>query len=381
MAASSPEEAEKGMQERALLRAAGAGDLQAVQQSLAAGVNVDAQRFGSGLCALHVACQRNRVEVVKVLIASKANIEAEDRFGRRPLHFASESIDGIDCVKPLLGAGADLHAATKDGRLAIFSLASRGLDMATVNELARFILSKGIPERGPEGQTLLHEAAMNGNEELCRMLCKVKPEWTELKDEHGRTPIFLAALYCLPGTIRILAEAECIPACDDARESLIMACCGRGFARLSEEQEAALTLLEYGAVIPQKVPSWHIIPGSGSGNIPAEGIVAESIRYFLSALFSYVGPISINRRALRFALTSPTVAQWQEDEYFSPMRTAASDEERREMIDKRLSLLRKDARKRRCHLAHAYYAFRKGLGRRREREEAKTQTGGSGSAT
>lgn len=56
-------------------------------------VNVDAYRDFYGKTALIVACAEGKTECVKLLLESKANVEAEDENGAKSLHFASGYAD------------------------------------------------------------------------------------------------------------------------------------------------------------------------------------------------------------------------------------------------------------------------------------------------
>ena len=73
----------------ALMAAARKGDAAAVAKLLDAGVDPNA-RTEYGATALHYAADKGHVEVVKVLIARKANVNAKDTFySATPLTWAS----------------------------------------------------------------------------------------------------------------------------------------------------------------------------------------------------------------------------------------------------------------------------------------------------
>jgi|TARA_B100002003_G_scaffold33438_1_gene28604 ankyrin repeat protein len=76
--------------ERALVGAAGLGDLEAVKQHLAAGVDVNAKNK-NGTTPLHRAAYYGRKETAELLIAKGADVNAKDKDGDTPLDYYVES--------------------------------------------------------------------------------------------------------------------------------------------------------------------------------------------------------------------------------------------------------------------------------------------------
>ena len=64
---------------------------------------------------MHTAAREGEVDVVKVLLAAGADVEAKDEDGRTALHRAARAGHG-DIVKVLIEGGADVEAQEKDGR-------------------------------------------------------------------------------------------------------------------------------------------------------------------------------------------------------------------------------------------------------------------------
>src|SRR4051812_41114582 len=97
--------------DRALLDATKRGDVTAVKAALKQGADVNAAQ-GDGLTALHLAAQEGNLEITKVLLAAKANVEAKTKIGDyTPLHLAASGAH-LTVVQALLAAGAKPGAVT-----------------------------------------------------------------------------------------------------------------------------------------------------------------------------------------------------------------------------------------------------------------------------
>src|SRR5277367_3471576 len=74
---------------------------------------------------LNWAAGNGHVEVVKLLLNARANIEAANKYGQTPLHRAAW--DGhVEVVKLLLNARANIEAADKGGRSALSIAQEKG---------------------------------------------------------------------------------------------------------------------------------------------------------------------------------------------------------------------------------------------------------------
>jgi uncharacterized protein len=145
---------------RPLLEAAKRGDLAAVRSLLKEGADPNAAQ-GDGLTALHAAAEAGQLEVAKVLIAAKANVEAKTRIGAyTPLHLAAGAGNAA-VVGVLLQAGADAKAATSTTRVTPLHLAAKAMNGEAA---VRALLDKGAPvdARERSGQTALMFAAAAG---------------------------------------------------------------------------------------------------------------------------------------------------------------------------------------------------------------------------
>ena len=67
------------------------------------------------VCALTYSCIRNYIEVTKLLLENRANIEVRDEEGNTPLILASKWGSSRDVIKILIENGADLEVKNNDG--------------------------------------------------------------------------------------------------------------------------------------------------------------------------------------------------------------------------------------------------------------------------
>jgi ankyrin repeat protein len=67
----------------------------------------------------------NSVEILKLLLASKADVNARAEYRQTPLHFAVQSGNAV-AVKLLIEHGADVNAQRRDGKTPLHLAASNG---------------------------------------------------------------------------------------------------------------------------------------------------------------------------------------------------------------------------------------------------------------
>ncbi|KAK9909900.1 hypothetical protein WJX75_009203 [Coccomyxa subellipsoidea] len=100
-----------------LLDAAKHGDLEAVQDFLAIGKDVN-ERDGDGRSALHYAVAYSHADIVDELVSSGADVEAQDTKKNTPLHYAA-GYGRSALVRQLLEAGAHAAAENASGQSAL----------------------------------------------------------------------------------------------------------------------------------------------------------------------------------------------------------------------------------------------------------------------
>ena len=98
-----------------LLDAASDGDIKAVKQHLAAGMDFELKCAGCGGTALLHAAFGGHKEIVELLIAKGADVNAKGSSGWTPLHFAANG-GYMEVTKLLIAKGVDVNAIIVSGR-------------------------------------------------------------------------------------------------------------------------------------------------------------------------------------------------------------------------------------------------------------------------
>ena len=89
-----------------------------IQLLLNYGENIDTQMECNGYTALHIACENNNINVVKLLLKNNANLNIQNENGDTPLHIATK-LTHLDIAKMLLKAGARTDIQDNDGYTSI----------------------------------------------------------------------------------------------------------------------------------------------------------------------------------------------------------------------------------------------------------------------
>jgi len=186
------------------------------------GANPFATTSNDGRNALHIATRENKINVARLLLEQgKAHNPYDDKqvsyeniatyqgiHGKIPLHLAAERT-GPDFVKLLIKANPEglntqdqqgwtpLHYAAEKGNFPnVLLLLDSGADSSIVNN---------------DGRTPLHYAAGNRSyqtQAVAKLLIENNPEIVEIKGNHGKLPLHLAAEKGGMSTVAILLKAN-----------------------------------------------------------------------------------------------------------------------------------------------------------------------------
>ena len=136
--------------------AAKTGDLAGIQAELDKGVDVDeGDDSWPGMTPLHYAADEGHTEVVELLIANGADVNAKNENGWTPLHLAAYW-GGKEIVELLIAAGADVNAKDMSNwigtPLDIATHPENPIDTAEIAELLRKHGGKTSEELKAEGK-------------------------------------------------------------------------------------------------------------------------------------------------------------------------------------------------------------------------------------
>jgi uncharacterized protein len=252
-----------------------------------------------GMTALHWAAHHDDFETAKLLVNSKANVKAVNRYGVTPLSLACRN--GREAiVKLLLDAGVDPNAKLRGDETPLMTAARTG-KLGPV----RVLLARGAEVNAKErrGQTALMWAAAEGHADVARALLAAGADFrTPLSS--GFTPLLFAVREGRTEVVRILlaAGADVNEAMQPSKRSS-----GRAPARgttpliLAVENghfELAVVLLEAGAdpndqrsgFTPLHTLTWVRKPNRGdeesgdpapigSGNLSSLELVEELVKH------------------------------------------------------------------------------------------------------
>ncbi len=122
--------------DRALVVSIREGDMEAVQQALSDGADVNSKDM-MGDNPLHAAAMNGQKEIAELLIAEGAEVNAKGKPGRTPLHWAAYD-NHKETVVLLIGKGADVNAREKNGETPLHHAAAYGN-----SEISELLINKG----------------------------------------------------------------------------------------------------------------------------------------------------------------------------------------------------------------------------------------------
>lgn len=157
-----------------LLKAAGEGDMEQVQEALQSGAKVNT-KDENGWTPLLRASGKGYTDIVRTLIQAGADLDWEATTGQTALNVAA--LEGhIEIVRALIEAGAEMNEKSKNAQIDYFKDA-----------------------------TAIFMASRAGHTEIVWMLVQSGAE-VDARNSRGDTPLFLAALFGHTDTVRALIE-------------------------------------------------------------------------------------------------------------------------------------------------------------------------------
>ena len=146
-----------------LYRAAKNGILARVQQLVQRGANMNATHYDDEYTALHVACYKGHLDVVRYLIEDGlVNAETANKKGNTALHHACCESGCVDVVRYLIQhAEANTEATNKNGETPLH-FASESDDVKAVRYLIEHGMKSNVDATDNYGCTPLHGASRRG---------------------------------------------------------------------------------------------------------------------------------------------------------------------------------------------------------------------------
>jgi len=138
------------------------GDIEAINDFLASGTDINAKELRNGWTSLH---QAKTKEIAELLIAKGADVNAKSKLGTTPLHYAANR----EITKLLIAKGSNVNARTSAGQTPLLFAVINGR-----KETVEILITKGadVNVKTSDGVTPLDMA-------------KKKPEIAELLRKHG----------------------------------------------------------------------------------------------------------------------------------------------------------------------------------------------------
>ena len=195
--------ADNTSRETALLIASQCGCINVVKMLLAGKSNVDT-RDKNGVTPLLAASLNGHLCIVQMLLEAKADITIANKHGQTPLLVAVD-YRHLDIVKRLLKAKADPNIKSGQGGICLISASFYG-NLEMVNCLLEAKANPNIQQIRSRCSPL-HVACMSGNLPICKALIRAKAN-PNIRDCDGNTPLHTASENGHASIVKCLIAAE-----------------------------------------------------------------------------------------------------------------------------------------------------------------------------
>ena len=211
-----------------LLTAAEKGTIEQVRDLIRQGADVNVQDE-YGFTPLISAIINEHLDICKELVKAGADVNMKSEAGMTALHFLGDrlysplSTNDLECMNELVHEGADVNSQTNSGNTPLMLILSRirfgdGVDAfdefdksyqeadASATEI---MLNAGLDPNiaDKEGNTMLHEAAEDGNVKAVKMLLLKGANPNAIEQVFGETPLHYAAWSGNKEVVKLLIKA------------------------------------------------------------------------------------------------------------------------------------------------------------------------------
>jgi uncharacterized protein len=177
------------------------GKAEAIRQLLSFGACLEPPHLISHTNLLYIAAAKATGEVVELLLAYGAKVDAIDRWGNTALHHAVMA-NNVDAIPAILRGNACLTIENFGGDTALMSSLKAGDPSAAILILFHMQKTRGY-ER--DLAAVLHLAVRRAGQDALAMIVEAGVD-IDLEDENGKTALQIAAFEGRPKTLEILLE-------------------------------------------------------------------------------------------------------------------------------------------------------------------------------